>query len=433
MIPMMRINQQRNKRSPLLFSGLSRKKLISDDKLVEGLNLSSENLPAITTRKPRELIRTVEGSTWMTISTEGKEAQIVGTNFQYDGVTKFTVSAGEKSLVDFNGFIVVFPDKKYYCYDALNPSYGTNGTFTAPAIDYAVEFGNRIWAVEGNNIYASKLGDFKLWSTFDGFETDSWATDIAGAGRFSDIIKYQNHIVLYKQNQIFEMYGYRPSQFQVQEVSANGSVNYGASAEGNSLLLFVGQKNIYVYSGGMPKAIADDLDLDVTKARVGTDGELFYIYMINHGVKELLVYDPTKGAFMPEDSLEVINFIRHQNAVYSLDATGKVTKHGSGTEDIDFSFTTKEFDNGISNKQIAKYISLKVDMEHGSEITVQSRINGGAYVDQIHIIALKVGKQYHKIPVYVQRCETYQIRILGKGNVVIYGEREFMIGSDFNV
>lgn len=136
---------------------------------------------------------------------------------------------------------------------------------------------------------------------------------------------------------------------------------------------------------------------------------------------------------MPEDNLEVINFARYQNAVYSLDATGKVNKHGSGTEVIDFSFTTKEFDNGISNKQIAKYISLKIDMEHGSEITVQSKINGGVFIDQIHIIALKVGKQYHKIPVYVQRCETYQIRIVGKGNVVIYGEREFMIGSDFNV
>ena len=41
---------------------------------------------------------------------------IDGTDFYYDGTKKGTVKKGKKSVIDFNGNIVIFPDKKYYDY-----------------------------------------------------------------------------------------------------------------------------------------------------------------------------------------------------------------------------------------------------------------------------------------------------------------------------
>ena len=166
----------------LIFAGLNKKEMIDDKELSGGINLDSELVPAASPRKPINLLRTlVSPQAFCMIN--NKQVYVDGTNFYYDGVAKGTVALGNKSMVDFNGNIVIFPDLKYYDYIE-----GVFGTFICPyEIDFATVHYNRIFGIKGSNVYASKVGDFKVWDDYSGTAMDSWAADVYSPGDFTGI------------------------------------------------------------------------------------------------------------------------------------------------------------------------------------------------------------------------------------------------------
>ena len=65
-----------------------------------------------------------------------------------------------------------------------------------PKMDFIIESGNRLWgcrygpATNGeivNEIYASKLGDFKNWNSFMGVSTDSYAVSVGTDGQYDEL------------------------------------------------------------------------------------------------------------------------------------------------------------------------------------------------------------------------------------------------------
>ena len=68
-----------------------------------------------------------------------------------------------------------------------------------PDVDFLIESNNRLWGCKYgknangetiNEIYASKLGDFKNWHTFEGISTDSYAATVGSDGAFTGAISY---------------------------------------------------------------------------------------------------------------------------------------------------------------------------------------------------------------------------------------------------
>ena len=95
-------------------------------------------------------------------SVGNKLCWVDGTKFVYDGVVKGTVTAGKKSMAEYFGIILIFPDKKYYNYNT-----DTFGTIpNCPDIKYICVHNNRAFGVGGNGFYASKLGDPLTWNYF---------------------------------------------------------------------------------------------------------------------------------------------------------------------------------------------------------------------------------------------------------------------------
>jgi len=184
---------------PLNFIGLNKRENVKDDQIVDGVNVGSEALPKMSPRLPREDLGYSLSDPQDLFSAGGKLAWVDGTSFYYDGVEKGTVTAGKKSMVDFNGHIVIFPDKKYYCYNSNNVDYDEFGSFTAPDLDYITTHYNRVFGCKGDSIRGSKWGDFKTWDDFSGEEDDSWATDVVTKGNFTVYIHFQT--MLYFLNQ----------------------------------------------------------------------------------------------------------------------------------------------------------------------------------------------------------------------------------------
>lgn len=107
----------------LRFGGLDLRHKPSDASLSQSENMSADAFPALTPRNPRKKVVEETGIT-AAIAPEYTGEPITAftgvkdRGFYYQGtrIGTTTLTDGEKSLVDFNGKICVFPDKLYYDY-----------------------------------------------------------------------------------------------------------------------------------------------------------------------------------------------------------------------------------------------------------------------------------------------------------------------------
>lgn len=100
----------------LQWKGLNQNALISDDQLSATSNASTKNYPILSPRPSREAVYTLSGTGYALSHSSTYLAWVDGTNFKYNNTTEGAVTASAKSIVDFNGKLYIFPDKKTYDY-----------------------------------------------------------------------------------------------------------------------------------------------------------------------------------------------------------------------------------------------------------------------------------------------------------------------------
>ncbi len=112
------------------FDGLNRAPAAAEQELIDMQNLSSDHYPYLGPRGPRQEIGTQSDIRYFIApqlvpgETITSFTGVAGTDFYYKG-TKVSKDSGvsidadtKKCLIDFNGYILIFPDKLYYCYTA---------------------------------------------------------------------------------------------------------------------------------------------------------------------------------------------------------------------------------------------------------------------------------------------------------------------------
>lgn len=404
------------------FLGLNMTDRAKNNQFTDMLNLSSDRYPFIYQRKPRELLQTITNCS--AIFSDGlKLATVEGTSFKYDGVVKGTVSAGPKSIVEFNKYIVIFPDKK--AYDTVN---GTFSSFTAPDIDYITVYMNRVFGVKGQNIYASKLGDHTIWDDFsdtDGSVNDSWAADIAGNGNIKGITSYQNHVVFQTESSMHELYGYKPANFQIQETVRQGVLS-NAYSELKNTLYFATSEGIFAFNGGLPRLITQDLSYPIKTCVLGNDRKKLFASIYDGSKYHLIVFDPETGLIHKEDSLNVNQFAYLDGYLYALCADGKLYKFNSGSEKVSWEFITPRFYDGdaFNNKRIIQ-IEFHAELYNGSEMIVSIDYGYGYQVIKHYQSAFE---RAIKIPVNI-KSNNYRLKVTGKGNVLIKAIKRISVGG----
>lgn len=410
---------------PLLFGGLNRKELIEDQELSDGVNLDSELIPAISPRGSTKLLRTLASPQYFKMI-NNKQVYIDGTKFYFDGVERGTLTLGRKSMVDFNGVVVIFPDKKYY--DYVDNVFGS---FTCPYdIQYATVHYNRVFGIKGSDVYASKVGDFKTWDEYDGTELDSWAADVYSPGDFTGITSYQDHVIFFKRDQMYELYGYTPSQFKIIESAKMGCIDDRSIAEVGGILFFMSEKGVQSYSGGFPRSVSEKLNLgNVTEAVAIGDGRKYYVAIDG----KVYIHDTWQNNWIPYIDMAMIDFGKSNDDIYALGKDGKLIQFNSGEEVVKWEAKTKIFDDGTFRKKSIKTVRLKLKMDINAEIKVYISIDEGDFQLKKYVINTETYHMTHRevfITIPIQRANTYQIKLVGQGRSVVYGEREYLLGSD---
>ena len=376
-------------------------------------------------------------TTYIMIKSEG-----IGVNLeQYDGVKISGIK--DKDLADLNGSHALWgcADDYIIITGILDKVTTQTSPITIsrkmPVMDYIVESNNRLWGCryganeDGdtvNEIYASKLGDFKNWNCFMNTSADSYAVSCGTDGKFTGAIVHLGYPLFFKENYIHKVYGDYPSNFQLQNTACRGVQrgSHKSLAIVNETLFYKSLNGVCAYDGSLPVEMSTALgEIRYSDAVGGAHGNKYYIDMATaDGTYHLFVYDTAKGMWHKEDNLRVDAFCSHMNEMYGIDHDTKhiVTMLGSGTQD------SKKLPWMVETGLVGMTLP---DMKYISRLLIRMALEAGA--------SMKIGIQYDSIgeweqvcqmtatslrsfsvPVRPRRCDHFRIRIEGEGVGRIY-------------
>lgn len=96
------------------FKGIYNSPSARDGDIVEAYNISTRSYPAISSSLPQIIESSFGGDVNSVLGSSDKVFYSSKNKFVYDGVIKGEISEGRKTFCTLNGYIAIFPDKKYY-------------------------------------------------------------------------------------------------------------------------------------------------------------------------------------------------------------------------------------------------------------------------------------------------------------------------------
>ena len=419
---------------------------ISDTKPENAKNM---DLWLDTSSIPHSLKQYSETSeTWVTIPTTYIKisSRGIGTAFkQYDGVTISGIKAEE--LQSLNADMVIWKCNAEEDYivvigmlDAVTTQTEAEGAITVsrkmPNMDFVVESENRLWgcrygvAVNGevvNEIYASKLGDFKNWNCFMGVSTDSYAATCGTDGQFTGAITYLGYPLFFKEKCMHKVYGNFPSNYQIQTTACDGvqKGSHKSLAIVNSILYYKGQNGVCGYDGSLPLEMSSPLgDIIYSDAVACGHAHKYYISMKDtNGAWHLFVYDTKKGLWHREDNLRVKDFCSCRDDLYYIEHEGTAicTIQGGELDTAPVKWMAETGDIGISSpdKKHVSRITVRLSLQTGTKVRFYVQYDSSG---EWEILYETLGTRLRSfaIPIRPRRCDHLRLRIVGEGDAKIY-------------
>ncbi len=371
---------------------------------------------------------------------------------QYDGVT---VSGLTGDAETFNGSHVIYARDDDWIVvtgimttGALTQSGGLKVERKAPDMDYVTECDNRIWGckyglVNGkpvNEIYASKLGDFKNWSCYMGLATDSYAAGRGSDGVFTGACTYQGHPLFFREECIEKVFPSATGAHQIVTVECRGLQEgcWRSLAIENETLFYKNRHGVCAYTGAMPYSVSDALGHDYfADARAGAAGGMYYISMRNtlDDTWHFFTYDIAKGIWNREDDTVAMMFTQNLGRIYYVDETdgGKVKRYYSQSESaedraIDWSVTSNVIGlNLAENQYVSRFV---IRCETRGQVHLEVRYDeDGLWTDKGTYEGSGLGS--FVLPVTPKRCDHLRYRLSGNRPVKIYSVTKYVEqGSD---
>lgn len=317
-----------------------------------------------------------------------------------------------------------------------------------PAMDFVIESGNRLFGCrygESNNgeivneIYASKLGDFKNWNCFMGVSTDSYVASCGTDGQFTGAITHMGYPLFFKENCVHKVYGNYPANFQIQDTACNGVQNGcgNSLAIVNTTLLYKARGGVFAYDGSIPTEISYALGNKAYKNAVGgAHDNKYYISMEDEsGASNLFVYDAAKGMWHKEDDLKVDVFCSCRGEMYAISGNKIITMLGSGETNesiVEWMAETGEIGMNSPDMKYISRLTLRMAMDVGAELSIYAQYDFSSRWE--FVCRLKgTSLRSFSIPVRPKRCDNMKLRIEGLGNAKIYSiTKTIEQGSDIS-
>lgn len=342
--------------------------------------------------------------------------------------------------VEENFIVVTGIIDKVYTQGVTTGEYGTNYITIErrmPHMDFVIESGNRLWGCrygisrDGkvvNEIYASKLGDFKNWNVFDGISTDSYVASLGSDGQFTGAVTHLGYPLFFKENCVHKVYGNYPANYQIQTTTLRG-VEKGCEkslAIVNETLFYKSRASVCAYDGSLPTEVSSALgDVTYSDAVAGVLGNKYYISMKDEsGMYHLFVFDTARGMWHREDDTQVVEFCTCRGDLYFIDYQDNQIKTVKGSGTADTSAISWEAVTGLigTNSPDKKYISrldVRLSLGLGTKVTFYAEYDSGGVWEHLFTMEGTTLRTF-AIPIRPKRCDHMRLKVVGVGEAKIF-------------
>lgn len=380
---------------------------------------------------------------WVSIATTYVKikADGIGKDFkQYDGVTISGIETDSVSHLNGSHALWGCTDDELIIIGILDKETVVDKPITIsrkmPDLDFIVESNNRLWGCRYgtnergevvNEIYASKLGDFKNWNCFMNLSTDSYSVSCGTDGPFTGAITHMGFPLFFKENCVHKVYGDYPANFRLQNTACRGVQrgSHKSLAIVNETLFYKSRNAVCAYDGSLPVEMSSALgEVLYTDAVACAHGNKYYISMQSADGYSLFAYDTAKGMWHKEDNIQVADICSYMSEIYAIDPKENriVTLLGSGNKEADrVPWMVETGLIGMSMPDM-KYISkllIRMSLEYGSRVDVRIQYDSIGEWEQVCNMEVTSLRSFY-VPVRPRRCDHFRLRIEGKGDGRIY-------------
>ena len=355
----------------------------------------------------------------------------------YDGVTISDITVG--SLQDLNasaviwekgdGFIVVtgLIDKSAKSQIKVKRAM--------PDMKFIIESENRLWGCKYgdgvNEIYASKLGDFKNWNCFMGISTDSYVASVGSDGDFTGAITHLGYPLFFKENCVHKVYGNYPANYQIQATACRGVQKdcHKSLAIVNEVLYYKARSGICAYDGSLPVEISGAFgsEKSYSSAVAGALGNKYYVSMKDdEGKWVLFVYDAAKGMWHKEDALEAVDFCTHGGNLYFIDHADNDIKAVRGEKigvsegnPVKWEAITGIMGTDSPDKKYISRIDVRMMLDIGAKVIFFAEYDSSGVWEHLFTMNGRTLQSF-AVPMRPQRCDHLRLKIEGEGDAKIF-------------
>lgn len=403
--------------------------MIGDNQSTDEYGWDTDQIPALHTRKGRTPYGT-SGAAQTNLLTNFNTTHLiraVGTALQYNNTgTTWTAITGTFTDADWDAtnFEITVPvllltngtdDVKLW-----NGSVLSNlNAGVAPKGKYITNDTVRVWIAKADILYFSKFLDGTNWTAAEDSGSVQYYT--ANGGDITGLRNFSGDKYLWKADCFAVVQGTNYFNFRLREISNQiGCVSFKTVQEvqalGSSALFWLGQNDVYMFSGGLPvpigqnvRAILDSINTaQWSKCFAATDGLKYYLGLVtgsNTQPDTLLIYDPRYRIWRVRSLNDNFRYSANlNNVLYIGDSAGQTFKMNQGTSDngtaITWMITSKAFDEGIPEAE-KEYSALHIQCylpagstmnvyastdDRGSNFTLIDTITGSSVAQNSNII-----------------------------------------------
>lgn len=334
---------------------------------------------------------------------------------------------------------------------------------TVPDMDFVIECGNRLWGCRYgiddddrvvNEIYCSRLGDFRNWHVFEGLSTDAWVASVGSDGPFTGAVAHLGHPLFFKENCLHKVHISATGAHQIVDTPCRGvQMHCGKSlAVVGETLYYKSASDIMAYDGAFPRPVSTLLGDCRTGGICGftpqmhngqhinaigaAAGSKYYLSLCNRqGVFELLVYDTERQLWHREDSLQLLHMCSLGTDIYGINAAGRILLLTGDTcqqPEQTVAWLAETGDLGLESPD-KKYISrltLRMALAVGGQCDVEVCYDHSGLWQPLATIR---GNGLGSFPVTVRprRCDHMRLRLRGQGDMQLYSMTKTVTeGSD---
>lgn len=377
---------------------------------------------------------------------------------KYDGVTISGCSATDNvnasQIEALNGSKIIYDKADDYIVvvGLLDQTYTQeSGSITVsrsmPDLDFITEAENRLWGckyglVNGktvNEIYCCALGDFKNWNQFLGLSTDSYVASVGTDGQWTGAVTHLGYPIFFKENCLHKVYISSSGAHQIVDTACRGvqKGSHNSLVVVNETLFYKSVTDICAYDGSLPQSASSQFGTErYYEAAAGSIGDKYYVSMRDKDNQwHLFVLDTAKGFWHREDNTRALSFARCNGELYYLDAdtNALMTVGGSvGTPENEVAWSATTGIMGyttIEHKYISRF-NLRMRLPIGSKADMYIQYDSdGIWHHAGHMEG--TGTKTFMLPVRPRRCDHFQFKIEGTGEIRIYSfARILERGSD---